>query len=103
MCLSDTARLRRIKWSMLVVDESHRLKNAESRLFLELMKFRREFCVLLTGTPIQNTLIELWTLLHFIDAKSFSSMDEFQEEFGDLKNEEDVNKLHDLLRPYFLR
>lgn len=62
MCLTDAGRLKHISWDALFVDESHRLKNISSRIFQELVRFRRNHCVFLTGTPIQNSLEELWTV-----------------------------------------
>lgn len=58
---------------------------------------------LLTGTPIQNNIEELWTLLNIIDPAQFSSFVEFSEEFGDLKESSKVEKLQKLLRPYLVR
>lgn len=52
---------------------------------------------------MQNSIDELWVLLHFLDSQSFDSLEEFQAKFGDLKRKEDVDALHSLLKPYFLR
>lgn len=57
----------------------------------------------MSGTPIQNDSSEIWSLLHFIDPKTFSSLSAFQEQFGDLKKKEQVEGLHEIMRPYFLR
>lgn len=50
--------------------------------------------MLLTGTPLQNHMKELWSLLHFMEPEQFSSSDKFLEEYGDLKDSEQVEKLH---------
>jgi SNF2 family DNA or RNA helicase len=65
--IQDAALLGKIPWRALVVDEAHRIKNAESRLSKELVRFSFDHCLLLTGTPIQNNTMELFTLLHFLD------------------------------------
>lgn len=59
--------------------------------------------LLLTGTPIQNNLQELWTLLNFIEPNHFSSMEDFQSQFGDLNNIEQLERLKTKLEPYLLR
>lgn len=66
-----------VQWEVMLVDEGHRLKNERSRLFSTLNSWsvRRRF--LLTGTPIQNTLSELWALLHFLLPTVFASHDNF--------------------------
>ncbi|KAL3796209.1 hypothetical protein ACHAWO_010489 [Cyclotella atomus] len=64
-------------------------------------KFPFKQKLLLSGTPIQNDPSEIWLLLNFIDPKSFSSLSAFQEQFGDLKEKEQVEGLHEIMRPYF--
>jgi len=81
MVLADARHLAPIEWDLVVVDESHRLKNRDSKLFRELSRFRAKHCVMLTGTPVQNSIEELWVLLHFIDPEIFHSLDEFQAQF----------------------
>ena len=65
MAIRDESLLKRTKWQYCVVDEGHRLKNVQSRLGVSL----RALCIprrlLLTGTPLQNNLQELWSLLNF--------------------------------------
>lgn len=103
VCLKDAAVLSKIKWRALIVDEAHRLKNHRSRLFEELACVNREYCVLLTGTPIANATEELFSLLHFSNPKVFHDREEFMEKFGQMTDAEQVNELHSLLRPYLLR
>ncbi|EED89561.1 chromodomain-helicase [Thalassiosira pseudonana CCMP1335] len=101
--LKDVNVLSKIKWKALIVDEAHRLKNIKARLFEDLASVPRDFCLLLTGTPLQNSTEELWALLHFCDPKTFGSRDEFTEQFGQLENADQVANLHTVLRPYLLR
>ena len=63
-----------------------RLKNRQSRLFQQLHGLKARQRTLLTGTPLQNNLQELWMLLHFLDAAKFESLEAFQEDFSDLSH-----------------
>lgn len=103
IALKEAKELSRIPWKALIVDEAHRLKNHESRLFQELLSLPREHCLLLTGTPLQNKTEELWALLHFCDPKYFSDQGKFLDEFGSLKDQAQIKSLHTLLKPYLLR
>ncbi|KAG0608643.1 hypothetical protein M758_8G121700 [Ceratodon purpureus] len=99
----DTAILKALKWECLIVDEGHRLKNKDSKLFQTLTTFTTRHRVLLTGTPLQNNLDELFMLMHFLDAGKFGSLEEFQQEFQDINQEEQVGRLHKMLAPHLLR
>ncbi len=101
--MSDVSALSKINWKFCVVDEAHRLKNKNSKLFQSLKSFKTEHRVLLTGTPIQNNIEELWTLLSFIAPTQFPSLAPFAAEYGDMKDAAQVDKLHAQLRPYLLR
>ena len=89
--LADDKLLGRVDWEALIIDEGHRLKSKSSKLFQTLQKFRTRFRLLLTGTPLQNNLEELWTLLHFLQPEKFVDLDSFQTRFeGQLDKEEQV-------------
>ncbi|KAK9828698.1 hypothetical protein WJX72_001585 [[Myrmecia] bisecta] len=103
MALAEISELRRLHWETLIVDEGHRLKNSSSRLFTALHDLRAVQRTLLTGTPLQNNLGELFMLLHFLDASKFGSQEEFQQEFADISHGEQVTRLHQLLSPHLLR
>lgn len=64
--MNDRKYLANYKWKYLVVDESHRLKNLNCKLIRELMSYQSANRLLLTGTPLQNNLDELWSLLNFL-------------------------------------
>lgn len=64
--LKDKAVLGSLSWAVLMVDEAHRLKNDDSLLYKALAEFVTNHRLLITGTPLQNSLKELWALLHFI-------------------------------------
>ena len=99
----DAATLSSVDWSVLVIDEAHRLKNNQSRFFRTLFEFNIGYKVLLTGTPLQNNLEELYHLLNFLKPDKFSDMDGFLKEFSDLAKDEQVAKLHDILGSHMLR
>ncbi len=73
LAMRDAARLRRRAWAYLIVDEGHRLKKAGSRLGAALQSLRAPRRLLLTGTPLQNSLDELWALLNFTLPDLFDS------------------------------
>lgn len=105
MCAtSDFSKLTRVNWQVLVVDEAHRLKNKGSKLSSLIHKnFKYENILLLTGTPLQNNVEELWTLLNFLDQERFNSMEVFLESFGNLRDMAQVEQLHSELKPFLLR
>lgn len=118
MVIKDSSPLSRIQWEFIIVDEGHRLKNAEARLFQEICKFRSATRFLITGTPLQNNLKELWSLLHFLMPKIFTDWEAFETwfDFSDLQDEEGteqfiedktkqdlVKKIHTVLQPLLLR
>ncbi|CAH0490644.1 unnamed protein product [Peronospora farinosa] len=101
---TDLYKLAQIDWQLLVVDEAHRLKNRNSKLSNILhTRFTYQNMLLLTGTPLQNNVEELWVLLNFLDTKKFKSKEEFLERFGELTDSAQVERLHSELKPYLLR
>ncbi|CAM8924496.1 unnamed protein product [Rhodiola kirilowii] len=103
MVLADSSHLRWVPWEVLVVDEGHRLKNAESKLFSLLNSFSFQHRVLLTGTPLQNNIGEMYNLLNFLQLASFPSLSAFEEKFNDLTSAEKVDELKKLVSPHMLR
>eukprot|EP01133_Synstelium_polycarpum_P015297 gene15297-18116_t len=103
MIISDRAHLGKIHWKYLVIDEAHRLKNKSCRLTTELRTYKFDHLLLLTGTPLQNNTQELWSLLNFMEPDTFASVEEFLEQYGDLKEAEQVAGLQNVLKPYILR
>uniref|UniRef100_A0A8C3NJ53 Chromodomain helicase DNA binding protein 1 n=1 Tax=Geospiza parvula TaxID=87175 RepID=A0A8C3NJ53_GEOPR len=100
--LKDKSFLGGLNWAFIGVDEAHRLKNDDSLLYKTLIDFRSNHRLLITGTPLQNSLKELWSLLHFIMPEKFSSWEEFEEEHG--KGREcGYASLHKELEPFLLR
>ncbi|PKI71064.1 hypothetical protein CRG98_008529 [Punica granatum] len=119
VALNDAKRyLRHYTWKYVVVDEGHRLKNSKCKLLKELKYLNVENKLLLTGTPLQNNLAELWSLLNFLLPDIFSSHEEFEswfdlsgkhnngainEESEEKRRAQVVAKLHAILRPFLLR
>lgn len=100
--LKDKSILNSVSWAVLGVDEAHRLKNDDSSLYRSLFEFNTYHRLLITGTPLQNSLRELWALLHFIMPTKFPSWPEFEHEHRDAANK-GYSKLHKQLEPYLLR
>jgi SNF2 family DNA or RNA helicase len=97
-----------VPWRVAVVNEAHRLRNIKGKL-LECMKeiFAKgtlndgyQSRVLMTGTPLQNNTQELWTLLNFIEPSLFRSMEEFDQNFGNMANREQVEALQRKISPF---
>ncbi|GER44714.1 chromatin remodeling complex subunit [Striga asiatica] len=116
LIIRDKAFLRKIHWHYLVVDEGHRLKNYDCVLARTLVSgYRIRRRLLLTGTPIQNSLQELWSLLNFLLPNIFNSVENFEEWFNapfadkcdvSLTDEEQllvIRRLHHVIRPFILR
>ncbi|XP_014669960.1 PREDICTED: chromodomain-helicase-DNA-binding protein 7-like [Priapulus caudatus] len=101
--ISDCFELREIPWRVVIIDEAHRLKNQKCKLMEGLKLLNVEHRVLLSGTPLQNNVQELFSLLNFLEAQQFSCIDAFLKEFGDLKTEGQVEKLQQILKPMMLR
>ncbi|KAI9002707.1 SNF2 family N-terminal domain-containing protein [Gaertneriomyces semiglobifer] len=103
MAMVGVNHLKPVPWRCCVLDEAHRLKNKASKVSELLKTYHMEHRVLLTGTPLQNSLDELWALLNFLQPDRFGSESEFQTNYGSLTTAADVEKLQGLLKPLMLR
>ncbi|XP_047640807.1 chromodomain-helicase-DNA-binding protein 1-like isoform X3 [Phacochoerus africanus] len=106
LCGDLKLQCRSFPWSVLVVDEAHRLKNQNSLLHKSLSEFSVAFRLLLTGTPIQNSLQELYSLLSFVEPDLFSKeeVEDFVQRYEDIEKEsESASELYKLLQPFLLR
>ncbi|KAK2993722.1 hypothetical protein RJ640_003721 [Escallonia rubra] len=113
LVIQDSKVFKRKKWKYLILDEAHLIKNWKSQRWQTLLNFNTKRRILLTGTPLQNDLMELWSLMHFLMPHIFQSHQEFKDWFsnpisGMVEGQEKVNKevvdrLHNVLRPFILR
>ena len=105
LLMMDQAYLDQFRFSILAVDEAHRLKNETSALHITLANLRSANRLLVTGTPLQNSVRELWALLHFLNPGLFPNAEEFEKtfSFSALRDPERVTNLHDTLRPFIIR
>ncbi|XP_016133530.1 lymphocyte-specific helicase-like [Sinocyclocheilus grahami] len=116
IAMRDRKILQRFHWNYMIVDEGHRIKNLNCRLVQELKMLMTDNKLLLTGTPLQNNLSELWSLLNFLlpdvfdDLKSFESWFDISTITSDAENivanerEQNIlHMLHQILTPFLLR
>uniref|UniRef100_A0A453DY63 Chromatin-remodeling complex ATPase n=1 Tax=Aegilops tauschii subsp. strangulata TaxID=200361 RepID=A0A453DY63_AEGTS len=106
MAIKEKNALKRFSWRYIIIDEAHRIKNENSLLSKTMRLFSTNYRLLITGTPLQNNLHELWSLLNFLLPEIFSSADTFDEWFqitGENDQQEVVQQLHKVLRPFLLR
>lgn len=109
----DAPYFQKIRWQYMILDEAQAIKSSQSSRWKSLLGFHCRNRLLLTGTPIQNNMQELWALLHFIMPSLFDSHDEFSEWFSkDIEshaqsntklNEDQLKRLHMILKPFMLR
>ncbi|XP_076291409.1 chromatin-remodeling ATPase INO80 isoform X2 [Lasioglossum baleicum] len=113
LVITDYKYFNRIKWQYMILDEAQAIKSTSSMRWKLLLGFSCRNRLLLSGTPIQNSMAELWALLHFIMPTLFDSHDEFNEWFSkDIEShaenktgidEKHLSRLHMILKPFMLR
>ncbi|KAL0062980.1 putative ATPase [Marasmius tenuissimus] len=112
MIIKDRVHLAEHSWGYIVVDEGHRLKNLDCKLMQEIKKYHSACRMILTGTPLQNNLSELWALMNFVLPDIFNDLNSFQDWFnlpemrmtlGTKRTDELVHSLHAVLKPFILR
>lgn len=113
LVVQDTQYFQKVKWQYMILDEAQAIKSSQSSRWKNLLAFSCRNRLLLTGTPIQNNMQELWALLHFIMPTLFDSHDEFSDWFSkDIEshaqsntklNEDQLKRLHMILKPFMLR
>ncbi|KAJ3353253.1 putative DNA helicase ino80 [Allomyces javanicus] len=111
--ISDLKYLQAVEWEYMILDEAQAIKSSMSMRWNALLQVKSRNRLLLTGTPVQNSMKELWALLHFIMPTLFDSHTEFNEWFSrDIEsaavnkqqmNAEQVKRLHMILQPFMLR
>lgn len=113
LVVTDAAYFQKMRWQYMILDEAQAIKSSQSTRWKSLLSFSCRNRLLLTGTPIQNNMQELWALLHFIMPSLFDSHDEFSDWFSkDIEshaqsntkvNEQQLRRLHVILKPFMLR
>ncbi|ORY89162.1 putative chromatin remodelling complex ATPase chain [Leucosporidium creatinivorum] len=126
LCLREKSALKKLSWEYILIDEAHRIKNVDSMLSQIVRVFDSRARLLITGTPLQNNLHELWALLNFLLPDVFSDVADFDawfdkqgpaapegadgqpapEQTADQKEAASnsvVKQLHAVLRPFLLR
>jgi len=120
MVMNDKKFLSKYGWKFIIIDEGHRLKNMNCKLVRELKSYDSANRLLLTGTPLQNNLAELWSLLNFLLPEIFDDYAYFEDYFDfsklqgkdkeshaafleEEKKNNIVGSLHALLKPFLLR
>ncbi|KIX07499.1 uncharacterized protein Z518_02152 [Rhinocladiella mackenziei CBS 650.93] len=125
LVLQDANSFKRRRWHYMILDEAHNIKNFRSERWQTMMTFNTRARLLLTGTPLQNNLTELWSLLFFLhygqenegEDDAFAGLKEWSEWFKrpvesilehgrqvlDEEDKEQVAKLHKVIRPFLLR
>lgn len=118
ICMNDRKFLSQYGWKFIIIDEGHRLKNLNCRLIKELKQYQSANRLLITGTPLQNNLAELWSLLNFLMPEVFDTLENFESFFDFsavlskgghkeiIAQEQQSNliaSLHAILKPFLLR
>uniref|UniRef100_A0A1A9WIH8 Chromatin-remodeling complex ATPase chain Iswi n=1 Tax=Glossina brevipalpis TaxID=37001 RepID=A0A1A9WIH8_9MUSC len=106
MCKYEKSLLKKFNWRYMVIDEAHRIKNEKSKLSEILREFKTANRLLITGTPLQNNLHELWALLNFLLPDVFNSSEDFDSWFNTntcLGDDALIQRLHAVLKPFLLR
>ncbi len=105
MILREKNHLKKFAWEYIIIDEAHRIKNEESSLAQIIRLFSSRNRLLITGTPLQNNLHELWALLNFLLPDVFGDSEAFDSWFSNQEADQDtvVQQLHRVLRPFLLR
>ena len=113
LVIQDHSSFRRFKWQYFILDEAQHIKNFKSQRWQLLLNFTSVGRLLLTGTPLQNNLMELWSLMHFLMPHVFESHRDFKEWFSNPMsgmvegnneyNDNLIKRLHKVLRPFILR
>ena len=105
MILREKTHLKKFAWEYIIIDEAHRIKNEESSLAQIIRLFNSRNRLLITGTPLQNNLHELWALLNFLLPDVFGDSEAFDSWFSGQNEDQDtvVQQLHRVLRPFLLR
>lgn len=103
----DIKLLKTVEWQIIVLDEAQNIKNSESKQSQAVRQLETTFRIALTGTPVENRLQELWSILDFLNPGYLGNKQFFQrrfampiEKYGDTAS---LNQLRSLVQPFILR
>jgi SNF2 family DNA or RNA helicase len=99
--VQDYAMLKTINWNVIVLDEAQAIKNPAAKRSLKSKALPRSFGLVVTGTPLENRLLDLWSLTQFADPSRFDSQDSFELNYTD--SPESAARVHAMIRPILLR
>ena len=99
--ISDYEILKKINWNVVILDEAQYIKNPEARRTKAAKKLPKKFGVAISGTPIENKLLDLWSIADFVDPTIFGTRNEFENNFGD--SVESSLLVNERIRPFMLR
>ncbi|ADM12452.1 SNF2 DNA/RNA helicase [Encephalitozoon intestinalis ATCC 50506] len=105
MCINAKNILSKVNWSYIIIDEAHRIKNEHSLLSKIVRIFSCDHRLLITGTPLQNNVHELWALLNFIVPEIFNDAEKFENYVMSIEEEdgEAIKRIRNVLQLFFLR
>lgn len=113
LVIQDFANFKRKRWYYVILDEAQNIKNFKSKRWQMILNFKAKRKLLLSGTPLQNDVMEIWSYLHFLMPHLFYSNEEFRDWFysqfkeavdkNSALNKKLLNSLHSILRPFLLR
>lgn len=104
---NDIERLSELNFKYIILDESQSIKNPDSKIYKAVIQLQSEHKLVLTGTPIENSLTDLWAQLNFLNRDLLKSQHYFREEFvipiEKFNDEEKQRKLQMIISPFILR
>jgi superfamily II DNA or RNA helicase len=104
---NDIEKLKEVKFDTIILDESQNIKNLDSKISKAVMLLEGEHKFALSGTPIENSLFELYSLFRFINAGMFSTIREFKKDYAEPiqgeSNEDVARVLRAKISPFLLR
>jgi SNF2 family DNA or RNA helicase len=103
----DAESFQSVQWLAVILDEAQNIKNPEAKQTQAIRKINAEFRIALTGTPVENRLSELWSIMHFLNPGYLGTRKSFRENFAlpieRYHDEEAIRQLKQLTTPFILR
>jgi SNF2 family DNA or RNA helicase len=103
----DEETLQRVDWNGIVLDEAQNIKNPSAKRTQAIRRLEADYRVALTGTPVENRLSELWSIMQFLNPGYLGSQKSFRERFARpierYQDQEAAKRLRKLVQPFVLR